>query len=171
MSASAPATPIQTIPSNAPTGTWRHPQFDQIQQRMQATRFDDRNIRTVLWNVLFLIITFLIPSVESLKALQYEPFHYFQCVSLICLKSSSRRAHEQHHTIHVVHSLRTSSDTCCRHLLRIVSSVETTERWLIRHPPYTFAKIFARTWAIHKASQSSHRQLRYSSSLCTIRYT
>ena len=53
---------------------------------MQATRFDDRNVRTVLWNVLFLIITFLLPTVESLKALQYEPFHY---LLLVCLADLS----------------------------------------------------------------------------------
>jgi len=54
---------------------------------MQATRFDDRNIRTVLWNVLFLIITFLLPTVESLKAIQYEPVQYLML--LVCLANLS----------------------------------------------------------------------------------
>lgn len=67
-----PATPVSapSVPANAPTGTWRHPQFDQIQQRMQASRFDDRNIKTVLWNVALLVLTLFLPAIETLKALQ-----------------------------------------------------------------------------------------------------
>jgi len=74
MSLSAPSTPSaapQAIPSNAPTGTWQHPQFDQIQKRMQKSRFDDRNVKIVLWNVALLVFTLFLPAVDSLRSLQY----------------------------------------------------------------------------------------------------
>lgn len=38
---------------------------------MQKSRFDDRNVRIVLWNVALLVFTLFLPAVESLKSLQY----------------------------------------------------------------------------------------------------
>lgn len=50
-----PTTPVSKSKNAAPvtpvTGTWRHPQFDEIARRQNATTFSDRNLKQVLYNV------------------------------------------------------------------------------------------------------------------------
>ncbi len=62
----APSTPgahttqvVQATQTITPTGTWRHPRMDEINRRQHAATFSDENIRTILWNTLVLILTFI----------------------------------------------------------------------------------------------------------------
>lgn len=64
--ASAPSTPVsragQAAGSNPPTGSWRHPRLDEISRRQNAATFNDRNVKSVLWNLVLLLITFRAPA-------------------------------------------------------------------------------------------------------------
>ncbi|RDW88216.1 hypothetical protein BP6252_00248 [Coleophoma cylindrospora] len=51
---STPATPL--------TGTWRHPQFDEIARRQNASTFTDRNFRKIMYNVGGLVLLYLVES-------------------------------------------------------------------------------------------------------------
>ncbi|MCJ1247949.1 hypothetical protein MMC30_005164 [Trapelia coarctata] len=51
----APQTPLAAVPPSP--GTWRHPKFDEIARRQQASTFNDRNITKILWNTGTLIAT------------------------------------------------------------------------------------------------------------------
>ncbi|OCK84454.1 hypothetical protein K432DRAFT_345127 [Lepidopterella palustris CBS 459.81] len=63
-SPATPSTPAsQKVAQPTPTGTWRHPQFDEITRRQHATTFTDSNAKTILWNGAYLLGTFTIPSV------------------------------------------------------------------------------------------------------------
>lgn len=39
-------------------GTWRHPKFDEIARRQDASTFNEKNVRMILWNAGFLLVTF-----------------------------------------------------------------------------------------------------------------
>lgn len=60
---SAPSTPASdppnTIVSNAPTGNWQHPKFDEIYRRVNESRFGERHIKSLVWNAITLLLTFL----------------------------------------------------------------------------------------------------------------
>ncbi|KAF1997023.1 hypothetical protein P154DRAFT_412406, partial [Amniculicola lignicola CBS 123094] len=66
---STPATPVtpaaQRQEQPTPTGTWKHPKFDEITRRQYATTFDERNIRAILVNGALLFGSFAIFSVIS----------------------------------------------------------------------------------------------------------
>ncbi|KAI9760508.1 MAG: hypothetical protein M4579_001593 [Chaenotheca gracillima] len=55
-----PSAPHQNPAPLTPTGTWRHPKLDEITKRQNATTFNDRNIRIVLWNGISLFGTWAI---------------------------------------------------------------------------------------------------------------
>jgi len=61
-----PSTPrgqtAQPPVSTPPTGTWRHPRFDEIARRQNASTFSDRNVKKILWNGGFLLATFFCAS-------------------------------------------------------------------------------------------------------------
>ncbi|KAH8805906.1 nuclear pore complex component-domain-containing protein [Xylogone sp. PMI_703] len=67
MSAHArPSTPVTqvSLPATPQAGNWRHPQFDEITRRQNATNFSDRNILQIIYNtgglaVLWLVARFL----------------------------------------------------------------------------------------------------------------
>lgn len=68
-----PATPV-TAPSTpagrnrlegTPTGSWRHPKFDEITRRQYATNFDERNVKIILSNGGLLLFSFIAPAVVS----------------------------------------------------------------------------------------------------------
>lgn len=40
----------QPLSSTPPTGTWKHPKFDEIARRQNAATFTDQNLRRLLWN-------------------------------------------------------------------------------------------------------------------------
>lgn len=66
----APATPstpsAQTVQQPTPTGSWRHPQYNEITKRQYATTCDETNIRIVLWNGAYLIGTYIcLPFMSS----------------------------------------------------------------------------------------------------------
>ncbi|KAF2728176.1 hypothetical protein EJ04DRAFT_504529 [Polyplosphaeria fusca] len=61
--ASTPVTPAaqkqQQPPQQAtPTGSWRHPKFDEITKRQYATKFDEGNVRTIIFNGSLLVASF-----------------------------------------------------------------------------------------------------------------
>ena len=61
-----PATPCpQTVVSSAPTGNWQHPHFDEIHRRLNENVFGERNVRSLLWNSIFLIVTFFVTKTLS----------------------------------------------------------------------------------------------------------
>jgi nucleoporin POM34 len=48
-----PPTPIaqsSPTPSTPQTGTWKHPRFDEIARRQNASTFSDRNLKGILYN-------------------------------------------------------------------------------------------------------------------------
>jgi nucleoporin POM34 len=90
-----PSTPItQTSTLQTPqTGTWRHPQFDEIARRQNATNFSDRNVRKMLYNALGIFMFWTLEhllrnNIPSLH-LATEPFKpyttYFYCFVQIVL--------------------------------------------------------------------------------------
>ncbi|KAF1918603.1 nuclear pore complex component-domain-containing protein, partial [Ampelomyces quisqualis] len=47
---STPATPAAHPQPHTPSGSWKHPQFDEIARRHYATTFDERNVRAIAAN-------------------------------------------------------------------------------------------------------------------------
>ena len=49
-----PSTPkaqvAQAAVSTPSPGTWRHPKFDEIARRQNASVFDESNVRRIIWN-------------------------------------------------------------------------------------------------------------------------
>jgi nucleoporin POM34 len=68
-----PATPsAQTEQPYTPNGSWRHPKFDEIARRQYATTFDERNVRAIVLNAGFLLLSLYGKSVtEKVKLLEY----------------------------------------------------------------------------------------------------
>jgi len=50
-STARPSTPVTPRLSTPQTGTWKHPRFDEIARRQNATTFTDRNVKMILFNV------------------------------------------------------------------------------------------------------------------------
>jgi nucleoporin POM34 len=65
---SAPSTPsgqkVQ-VQQATPSGTWKHPKFDEITRRQYATTFDERNVRIILANSTLLLLAFVSRGVAS----------------------------------------------------------------------------------------------------------
>jgi nucleoporin POM34 len=62
-----PATPVTPFAQRAqlpgtPTGAWKHPKFDEITRRQYATTFDDRNVKTIVFNGVLFILSFVVLS-------------------------------------------------------------------------------------------------------------
>lgn len=51
----------QTVISKDSPGSWSHPRLAEINQRLNQTTFDERNVRSILINTAFLLLTLLIP--------------------------------------------------------------------------------------------------------------
>jgi nucleoporin POM34 len=68
-----PATPsAQTEQPYTPNGSWRHPKFDEIARRQYATTFDERNVRAIVLNAGFLLLSVYGKSVtEKVRLLEY----------------------------------------------------------------------------------------------------
>lgn len=47
----APATPQSAVQSNPQPGTWKHPRFDEIARRQNATTFSEANVKQIAYNV------------------------------------------------------------------------------------------------------------------------
>jgi nucleoporin POM34 len=62
-----PATPVTPsaqrlqLPAT-PTGAWKHPKFDEITRRQYATTFDDRNVKTIIFNLGILAASYMVLS-------------------------------------------------------------------------------------------------------------
>lgn len=65
----------QAFPSNSPTGNWRHPRFDEINKRLEATTFGERNVKRILWRLATLVLLFF--------AYKLNDFLRWQCVITI----------------------------------------------------------------------------------------
>jgi nucleoporin POM34 len=82
---SAPATPrsqiVGTPASNSPTGAWRHPRLSEITKRQQASTFNDRNVSIVLWNLLLLLITFVLVRIARTR-LSPETLNYLAALAV-----------------------------------------------------------------------------------------
>lgn len=74
----APATPVtpaaQKQQQPTPTGSWKHPNFNEITRRQYATAFDERHVRTIVVNGALLAFSWMAlnvtPQVALLRALQ-----------------------------------------------------------------------------------------------------
>lgn len=62
-----PATPStpqgQAYQTGTPTGTWRHPRFDEITRRQNAANFDESNFKKVVVNGGLLLFSFVVKDV------------------------------------------------------------------------------------------------------------
>lgn len=73
----APATPVTPAAQKqqqpiTPTGSWKHPNFDEITRRQYATTFDDRNVRTIFVNAAALAVSWIaLNSTPKLVILRY----------------------------------------------------------------------------------------------------
>lgn len=74
----APATPQPqpqaplTPQLHTPSGTWKHPHFDEIARRQYATTFDERNVRIVAANGALLAASFFADTLTTnVRLLQY----------------------------------------------------------------------------------------------------
>lgn len=72
-SSSQPATPInqvpQTIVSDSPTGVWQHPRLLEIDRRLKASTFGERQIKSIVRNSLLIVVTLAVPSLLSFDSL------------------------------------------------------------------------------------------------------
>src|ERR1700712_37945 len=83
-----PATPAgQTAAKATPTGTWRHPKFDEITRRQHARTFSEQNAKAILVNALYFFSTFIVPSFASGWIVLYV--HYFALLAVRILTADS----------------------------------------------------------------------------------
>jgi len=88
-----PSTPVaQTSTSATPqTGTWRHPQFDEIARRQNATYFSDRNVRKILYNALgifmFWMLERLLWNNLHLATESFKPYktYFYRFVQIVLI--------------------------------------------------------------------------------------
>ncbi|ERT01753.1 uncharacterized protein SPSK_05432 [Sporothrix schenckii 1099-18] len=69
-SRAAPSTPILT---DSP-GNWRHPRMDEITRRRAATVFTETNLKTFVYNVLALVVVFLVGNASGMPFTQLRRF-------------------------------------------------------------------------------------------------
>lgn len=58
-----PTTPAGNKASTPATGTWRHPRFEEIARRQNATMFGEKNVSQIVWNSASLFLTFHVDKV------------------------------------------------------------------------------------------------------------
>jgi nucleoporin POM34 len=78
-SAAAPSTPTSSTRATksataSPTGSWRHPRFDDIVRRQSASAFTDSNVKKILWNAGTLVGSFAVERVFPL--IQYVALEF-----------------------------------------------------------------------------------------------
>lgn len=74
---STPSTPAaQTSHQlDTPSGSWRHPKFDEIARRQYATTFDERNVRAIVANAGLLFLSLYAHTITSkVKLLDYAVY-------------------------------------------------------------------------------------------------
>lgn len=60
-------TPQQQRSTDASTpARWQHPRMDEVISRQSRTNFDNSNVRIILWNFAFLILSFFAPATLEL---------------------------------------------------------------------------------------------------------
>lgn len=52
--------------SSDPAGTWTHPRMDEINKRVKASSFGDRNVRQIVVNALIFFVAMLLPRIVVL---------------------------------------------------------------------------------------------------------
>lgn len=89
------------IPPSAPTpppGSWRHPKLDEIARRQSASIFSQSNLRRAIMSIIFLAMTFYIPSLLPTWAkfvTTQTLLHWSSClrISQISLSERTRTLH------------------------------------------------------------------------------
>jgi nucleoporin POM34 len=73
---STPSTPAaQSDQPYTPSGSWKHPKFDEIARRQHATTFDERNVRAIVANASLLALSFYGSSLtQNVKLLEYAAY-------------------------------------------------------------------------------------------------
>lgn len=73
---STPSTPAaQSDQPYTPSGKWKHPKFDEIARRQYATTFDERNVRAIAANSVFLFLSIYGNSITStVRLLEYAAY-------------------------------------------------------------------------------------------------
>jgi nucleoporin POM34 len=73
---STPSTPAaQSDQPYTPSGSWKHPKFDEIARRQHATTFDERNVRAIVANASLLALSFYGSSLtQNVKLLGYAAY-------------------------------------------------------------------------------------------------
>lgn len=82
LSMASPATPKTPAPQtpqapqlHTPSGTWKHPKFDEITRRQYATTFDESNVKAIVANGGLLLVSYFANEVTSkVKPLQYAAY-------------------------------------------------------------------------------------------------
>lgn len=72
----------QTVAAQDPTGTWTHPKLDEINRRLGASTFGDRQIKSIAWNTTLMLLTFALPRLSRLHWLYVSTpvlLHVIQC--------------------------------------------------------------------------------------------
>lgn len=74
-----PATPAAQSQQQpyTPSGSWKHPKFDEIARRQYATTFDERNVRTIVANTGLLFLSIYANTITS----KVKLLDYAACVS------------------------------------------------------------------------------------------
>ena len=66
---SAPSTPKsqprEEAVSTPSPGLWRHPKFDEITRRQNATMFDENNLQKIVWNAVALSGTYILSRLTN----------------------------------------------------------------------------------------------------------
>lgn len=78
---SVPVTPASStiaVAGSAPaTGTWRHPQFEEITRRQNASAFGEDHAKSLFSTACLLFLTFLVPAVVPAWIVDLLPLHSF----------------------------------------------------------------------------------------------
>ncbi|QUC19475.1 uncharacterized protein UV8b_03716 [Ustilaginoidea virens] len=67
MSTPVQSTPTKAAPGTDSPGTWRHPRLDEITRRQNATSFAEKNVRQIAYNVIALLILWIVGLIAKLK--------------------------------------------------------------------------------------------------------
>ncbi|KIH88035.1 nuclear pore complex protein [Sporothrix brasiliensis 5110] len=85
-SRAAPSTPILT---DSP-GNWRHPRMDEITRRRAATVFTETNLKTFVYNVLALVVVFLVGNASGMPFTQLRRFLLVTVINTALLINMAR---------------------------------------------------------------------------------
>ena len=89
----------QPSPAISTPGRWQHPRMEEIIQRQNRTNFDNTSMRTILWNVAFLLLSLFLPStLRTWYVLLARGLPFVANLESIILGSRTRCCRVSHHT-------------------------------------------------------------------------